>query len=118
MATADEQGPEHRVIRAVVWSAEAQEGLRSVSPTESQLDPFVVEPEWATEAATDPKSLRTQQAKGVVLAVGWSTKAPGRTLGVPGRLLRVWVKPGVDDIWDGVFARDALPEDQGRYDHD
>lgn len=84
------------------------------------LDEFDVEPEWATEAALDPRRLigpGTSQTS--VQVVGWSASAPGREAGVGGRVLKVWLvpkdHPPTSGSWWGASACDGNSNDRKAY---
>ena len=83
-------------------------------------DEFDVEPEWATEAALDPRRLiGPGTSKTSVQVVGWSDSAPGRVPGTTGRVLKVWLvpkeHPPTGGAWWGASACDGSTQDQEHY---
>jgi hypothetical protein len=80
-------------------------------------DEFDVEPEWATEAALDPRSARATTGGKSLEIIGWSISAPPRQKGEGGRLLKVWVVPKhlSNGSWWGASACDASESDRKSY---
>lgn len=78
---------------------------------------FDVEPEWATEAAFDSKSVRASTGGASLEVIGRSASAPPRKPGEAGRLLKVWLVPKDFDSgsWWGASACDANEEDRKSY---
>lgn len=100
-------------VNDVDWTGR-EEHLRQRSVRTGDLDELDVEPEWATEAATDPNRLARERDSGSLEVIGWSPSAPGTVPGRKGRVLRVWVRPARDDVrsghWIGGSACAAAPE--------
>jgi hypothetical protein len=81
---------------------------------------FDVEPEWATEAALDPKRLISTTGGLSIVVIGSSTSAPPRAAGEVGRVLKIWIVPkDVSDLssgsWWGASACDGNRTDRKRY---
>lgn len=79
-------------IDSIDWLHRA-EYIRTRSQRKGSRE-FDVEPEWATEAALDPRRLVGRgSSETSVQVVGWSSSAPGRPPGTTGRVLKVWLVP-------------------------
>ncbi len=99
--------------------------IGSTAPSTSAREPqrygptdFDVEPEWATEAATDPDRIVGPGGKRSIEVVGLSPSAPGRD-GDSGRLLKVWLVPKTTaeaGDWWGASACEANERDRRDYD--
>jgi len=81
---------------------------------------FDVEPEWATEAALDPRRLvGPGSSETSIQVVGRSTGAPGRAPGTTGRVLKVWLvpkeNPPSSGDWWGSSACDGNSTDRRNY---
>jgi hypothetical protein len=67
-----------------------------------------LEPEWATEAALDPKRLvGPGSSKTSIEVIGFSPSAPAAVTGQSGRVLKVWLVPKGDlqsGEWWGASA--------------
>lgn len=85
---------------------------------------FDVEPEWATEAVSDPRRLvgSAGSRSGLTVKVlGWSSSAPSRTGEAWGRLLKVIVAPKDHPPagrWWGATAMEANEADRRRYEEE
>lgn len=97
-------------IESVYWSADRSEHIRtrSVRYGTNELD---VEPEWATEAAMDPKRIVAPAGANSdsLEVIGYSSSA--------GELLKVWIYP--EDLdegsWLGASASRANSTDRRNY---
>ena len=101
-------------IEAITWTEDAANHIRSRTTRTGRPGEFDVEPEWATEAALDPRRIvrlarpndpTTQSLK----VVGYSDSAM--------RLLKVWIwsdSPGEPD-WYGGSAAEANESDERLY---
>lgn len=83
-------------------------------------DQFEIEPEWATEAALDPKRLVGHGSSDTsIQVVGWSQSAPGRTQGQTGRVLKVWLvpkdHPPASGDWWGASACEGNARNRREY---
>ncbi len=81
---------------------------------------FDVQPEWATEAALDPKRLISTTGGKSIEVIGLSGSAPPRIAGEQGRVLKVWIVPrDSSDLsigsWWGASACDGNKNDRTRY---
>lgn len=81
---------------------------------------FDVEPEWATEAALNPRRLVGKgSSETSIKVVGWSASAPGRESGTTGRVLKVWLvpkdHPPTSGDWWGASACDGSRADRLMY---
>jgi hypothetical protein len=81
---------------------------------------FDVEPEWATEAALDPRRLVGEgSSKTSIQVVGWSASAPGLEAGTSGRILKVWLvpkdHPPASGDWWGASACNGNRSDRLMY---
>lgn len=80
---------------------------------------FDVEPEWATQAALDPRRLVSRGSSGSSIEVlGFSNDAPSRVPGHRGRVLKVWLVPKENPPsgdWWGASACDANANDRREY---
>lgn len=107
----------------VDWS-EAVDHLRDRSGRKRRVDEFDVEPEWATEALSDPDRLvgSAGSRSGLTVKVlGWSPSAPARSRGGRGRLLKVIVAPKDHPPagrWWGATAMEANEADRRRYEEE
>jgi hypothetical protein len=96
-------------IDAIEWTEDRAEHIRTRTKRygPGQID---VEPEWATEAATDPVRLAGPAQSGESLqVVGWS--------GSCGRILKVWLFPKDMEAgeWYGASACEANDTNKRRY---
>lgn len=107
----------------VDWS-EAVEHLRHRSGRKRRDGEFDVEPEWATEALSDPRRLVGSAGSRTGLTVkvlGWARSAPPRRAERQGRLLKVIVAPKdhpPDGRWWGATAMDVNESDRRRYEEE
>lgn len=98
------------LINEIWWSPERSEHIRSRSKRYEPKE-FDVEPEWATEAALDPKRIvgLAGGRSGSLEVIGYSQGAT--------QLLKVWLYP--DDVprgrWHGVSACKANSTDRRNY---
>ncbi len=78
---------------------------------------FDVEPEWATEAATDPLRLVSTTGGKSIEVIGWSASAPGLQEGEQGRVLKVWLVPKdlSHGVWWGASACDGNRSNRNEY---
>jgi hypothetical protein len=81
---------------------------------------FDVEPEWATEAALDPRRLVGRGTSATsIQVVGWSQSAPSRAPEEVGRVLKVWLvpkdHPPVSGDWWGASACEGNETDRRMY---
>jgi hypothetical protein len=97
----------------VDWT-EREDHIRFRSTRMGNPDEMDIEPEWATEAATDPDRLARERDSGSLEVVGLSPNAPGSIPGKKGRVLRVWIRPIDGEVrsrqWVGQSACAAAPE--------
>lgn len=105
-------------IDAVDWFHRAEHiRTRSARYGRQELD---IEPEWATEAALDPRRLIGRGSSDTsVQVIGRSQGAPGRTLDEVGRILKVWLvpkeHPPKSGDWWGASASDANTTNRRQY---
>jgi hypothetical protein len=105
-------------IDAVHWSEERIEHIRTRSLRKGPED-LDVEPEWATEAALDPRRLvrlaavAADPAAQSLVVIGWSPGVPPA-----GAILKVWIwsdEPRRSGTWNGGSAAKASGTDRRRY---
>ncbi|WP_182358626.1 hypothetical protein [Tomitella gaofuii] len=107
-------------FREVDWTESALH-IRTRSRRTGRTNEFDVEPEWASEALSDPRRLvgSARSRSGIaVLVLGWSPSAPARHGNGFGRLLKVIVIPKDHpprSRWWGATAMDANRADRRYY---
>lgn len=104
-------------IDSIEWSAEAAEHIRTRTRRYPDRKEFDLEPEWATEAALDPKRLVALTSTSSIEVIGYSSSAPPRETGESGRVLTVWIAP-IDlsaGTWTGRTACQGNERDRKIY---
>ncbi|SRR6266568_2332422 len=104
-------------VNEVDWSHRGDHIRTRTKRYPDRPEEFDVEPEWATEAALDPHSVRATTGGVSIEVVGLSPSATPREQGDAGRILKVWLVPKDINIgsWWGASACDANAEDRDSY---
>lgn len=104
-------------IDVVEWTLERAAHIRTRSTRYGRSTEFNVEPEWATEAALDPRRLVSTTASKSIEVIGLSRSAPPRQADQMARILKVWLYP--KDLqrghWLGASACEANEQERREY---
>lgn len=111
---------ESLVIAAVTWSKAVSEHMATRSERYGRAQFDVSDPEWATQAASDPERLvgdgRSRDGD-TIRVIGWSSSAPARGR-LAGRVLKVWLEgdgSALSGRWVGRSACEANDGERKKY---